>query len=144
MIGEQLASTSMANRAETLHDLGEADVNDMFALLEVARPGPFERRTIAFGDYRGIRHEGALIAMAGTRMRFDGWTEISGVATHPSFRGRGLAGYLVRDVAARIRGRGEQPFLHVAAENPAIALYERLGFRIRRETRFTFVRSPAA
>ncbi len=134
---------TVAPAAATVHDLGAADVDDIFALLEVARPGPFERRTIAFGDYRGIRSGGALVAMAGTRMRFAGWTEISALATHPSFRGRGFGEYLLRDVATRIRARGEEPFLHVAAENPAIRLYEHLGFRVRRETRFTFVRSPA-
>jgi ribosomal protein S18 acetylase RimI-like enzyme len=143
MVGDRLTVTSAAPHGLAVHDLGEADVDDIFALLDVARPGPFERRTIAFGDYRGIRCDGMLVAMAGTRMRFDRWTEISALATHPSFRGRGFAELLLRDVAARIRDRGEQPFLHVAAENPAIRLYEKLGFRIRRETRFTFTRSPA-
>ncbi len=142
MTGEHVSTTSSAAVAETVLDLDVSDVDDIFALFEVARPGPFERRTIAFGDYRGIRHDGMLVAMAGTRMRFDGWTEISALATHPSFRGRGFGEHLLRDVAARIRSRGERTFLHVAAENPAIRLYEKLGFRIRRETRFTFVRSP--
>jgi predicted GNAT family acetyltransferase len=137
-----LASPSFTATAETVHDLGASDVDDIFALLEVARPGPFERRTIAFGDYRGIRHEGTLVAMCGTRMRFDSWTELSALAVHPAFQGRGLAAYLLLEIAARIRSRGEEPFLHVAAENPAIGLYQKLGFRIRRETRFTFVRSP--
>jgi ribosomal protein S18 acetylase RimI-like enzyme len=143
MTGEDFSSTSFAPIAEPVHDLRAADVDDIFTLHEVARPGPFERRTIDFGDYRGIRVDGTLVAMAGTRMRFDGWTEISALATHPSFRGRGFGGYLLRDVTARIRGSGSQPFLHVADGNPAIALYEKLGFRIRRETHFTFVRSPA-
>ena len=143
MIADQLAPTNNAPVDETVHDLGAADVDEIFALLEVARPGPFERRTIAFGDYRGVRRNGMLVAMAGTRMRFDRWTEISAIATHPSFRGRGLGECLLRDVAERIRSRGERPFLHVAAANPAIRLYQKLGFRIRRETRFTFVRSPA-
>jgi len=30
--------------------------------------------------------------MAGERMRFPGYTEVSGVCTHPKFRNRGLAG----------------------------------------------------
>ncbi len=142
MVADLLAPITNAPPAERVHDLGPDDVDDIFALLAVARPGPFERRTIAFGDYRGIRSDGMLVAMAGTRMSFDGWTEISALSTHPSYRGRGLGEYLLRDVAARIRARGDQPFLHVSATNPAIALYRKLGFRIRRETRFTFVRSP--
>jgi len=144
MTGENVTSTPAPPAAESVHDLGTGDVDDIFALFELARPGPFERRTIAFGDYRGIRHDGMLVAIAGTRMRFDGWTEISALATHPSFRGRGFGAYLLLDIAARIRCRGQQPFLHVAAENPAIGLYQKLGFHIRRETCFTFLRSPAA
>jgi predicted GNAT family acetyltransferase len=143
MTVDRLRSTPADPAAATVHDLGPDDVEDIFALLEVARPGPFERRTIAFGGYRGIRSGGTLVAMVGTRMRFDRYTEISALATHPAFRGRGFGAYLLRDVAASIARRGEKPFLHVAAENPAIRLYEKIGFRIRRETRFTFVRSPA-
>ncbi|WP_163317661.1 GNAT family N-acetyltransferase, partial [Enterobacter hormaechei] len=71
-----------------------------------------------------------LIAMAGERMRTPGFTEVSGVCTHPDFRGAGLAGKLMRAVAARIVARGELPFLHAYADNAsAIALYERLGYR---------------
>jgi len=40
--------------------------------------------------------EGRLIAMAGERMKVDGFTELSGVCTHPDFRGQGLAGALSR------------------------------------------------
>ena len=143
MTGESVTAPPVVPADVVVHELGSADVDDIFGLLDVARPGPFERNTIAFGGYRGIRSNGTLVAMAGTRMRFDGWTEISALATHPSFRGRGFGQYLLLDLAARIRDRGDVPFLHVAAENPAISLYQSIGFRIRRETRFTFVRSPA-
>jgi predicted GNAT family acetyltransferase len=44
-------------------------------------------------------------------------------------RGRGLATRLIRAVGAGIRARAEIPFLHAVATNPAIALYEQLGFR---------------
>src|SRR6202012_1918333 len=60
MIADHLMPASKAASIETVHDLGAADVDDIFALFEAARPGPFERRTIAFGDYRGIRNNGAL------------------------------------------------------------------------------------
>ncbi|MGD0240903.1 MAG: LLM class flavin-dependent oxidoreductase [Streptosporangiaceae bacterium] len=59
-----------------------------------------------------------------------------------AWRGQGLATRLIRAVGAGIRGRGEIPFLHAVATNPAIALYERLGFRHRRTAPFTAARIP--
>lgn len=82
--------------------------------------------------------------MAGERLRVPGWTEISAVCTDPDHRGRGLATRLVRAVAAGIRERGDTPFLHAAASNArAIALYESLGFTLRRRTTILQVRTPA-
>jgi predicted GNAT family acetyltransferase len=76
--------------------------------------------------------------MAGERMKPAGFTEISGVCTHPDARGRGYAGALMRIVAARIVARGETPFLHVYASNAgAIALYRTLGFELRQELTMT-------
>jgi GNAT superfamily N-acetyltransferase len=72
------------------------------------------------------------------------WTEISAVCTDEAWRGRGLARRLIRAVGAGIRARGETPFLHAVATNPAIALYERLDFRHRKATLFTAVRVPEA
>ena len=93
--------------------------------------------------YLGIRREGALVAMAGRRLRPPGWTEISAVCTDEAFRGRGLATRLVLAVAAGIRARGETPFMHAAASNTgAIRLYESLGFRLRRTATFLAVRVP--
>jgi predicted GNAT family acetyltransferase len=114
-------------------ELTDADAPEMLALATLTRPGPFFERTHELGEFIGVREGGRLIAMAGERMKPDGFTEVSGVCTHPDFRGRGYAAALTRIVAARIRERGETPFLHAYASNtPAIALYERLGYRLRR------------
>ncbi|AXG81494.1 GNAT family N-acetyltransferase [Streptomyces paludis] len=124
--------------------LGPADVPEILGLVERTRPGPFLPRTVEMGTYLGIRHEGALVAMAGERMRPEGFSEISAVCTAPEFRGRGLAARLVLAVADGIRARGETAFLHAAADNTnAIRLYETLGFAPRRRTRFLGVRVPA-
>jgi ribosomal protein S18 acetylase RimI-like enzyme len=113
-------------------DLTEADAPDMQALAALTKPGPFLPRTHELGRFIGVRENGALVAMAGERMRLDGYTEISAVCTHPDFRGRGLAGRLMRIVAARICAAGETPFLHAFANNEnAIRLYENLGFELR-------------
>ncbi|MFI5685236.1 GNAT family N-acetyltransferase [Streptomyces sp. NPDC051636] len=123
--------------------LGTADVPEMLDLVARTRPGPFLPRTIELGTYLGIRREGALIAMAGERLRPPGWTEISAVCTDPGFRGEGLASRLIRAVAHGIRERGELPFLHTGAGNTgAIRLYESLGFRLRRRTAFLAARAP--
>jgi len=84
------------------------------------------------GNFLGIRNGGRLVAMAGERMRFPGYTEVSGVCTHPDFRGRGLARRLSAAIAARIQARGDQAFLHAWKNNhSAISLYEGLGFKLR-------------
>ncbi len=129
----------------TLSPLGRGDVADMLALVAAARPGPFRDRTHEFGRYVGIREDGRLVAMAGERLRIPGYTEISAVATLQSHRRRGLAAVLVRSVAAGIAEGGSVPFLNVAAQNEtAIRLYTALGFRIRRELHFRFLRAPGA
>lgn len=123
--------------------LGDADAAEMLALATLTKPGPFFSRTHQLGAFIGVRAEGQLIAMAGERMRPDGYTEASGVCVHPDHRGKGYAARLLREVTARILARGEKAFLHSYADNvTAIGLYESLGYRGRRELAFT-VLGPA-
>jgi predicted GNAT family acetyltransferase len=114
--------------------LADADAAEMLALAELTKPGPFRARTHRLGNFWGIRREGRLVAMAGERMKIPGMTEVSGVATHPDWRGHGFARSLSAFVASEIARRGETPFLHAFADNlAAIGLYESLGFAIRTE-----------
>ena len=116
--------------------LGVADVPEMLALASLTQPGPFGPRTIELGDYIGIRQSDRLVAMVGERMRLDGFTEISAVCVDPAYRGQGFAVDLVRSLVSRIAARSEIPFLHVFTSNvPAIALYRKLGFTLRRQMR---------
>lgn len=118
--------------------LGDSDAEAMLALATLTRPGPFYRHTNRLGDFIGVKIDGRLAAMAGERMKLQGFTEVSGVCTHPDFRGQGYAGGLMRLVAQRIIARGETPFLHVYPDNAgAIALYETLGFRFRSQLHYT-------
>jgi predicted GNAT family acetyltransferase len=117
-----------------IEPLSDADAPEMLALARLTEPGPFLERTPTMGRFLGIRIDGRLAAMAGERLRLPGYTEVSGVCTHPDFRGRGLARRLSATVAAHIESRGEQPFLHAWRSNAAaIALYESLGFELRTE-----------
>jgi predicted GNAT family acetyltransferase len=112
--------------------LTDDDAPEMLALATLTEPGPFLARTHTMGTFRGIRIDGRLAAMAGERLRFPGYTEVSGVCTHPDFRGRGYARRLSATVAASIVARGDQAFLHAWKSNhAAISLYEGLGFVFR-------------
>ena len=139
MICEALAAGS-AGSADDLEvlELGDADAPEMLELATLTRPGPYRARTHALGDFIGVRRDGRLIAMAGQRLRIDGFIEISAVCTHPDHQGRGLARALMRRQAERILAAGETPFLHAAHDNTgAIGLYESLGFRVRARVAYT-------
>ena len=123
--------------------LADADAPEMLALARLTRPGPFFERTHQLGQFIGVRVAGALVAMAGERMRLQDMSEVSGVCVHPDHRGKGYAASLSSIVARRIAARGETPFLHAMSDNlTAIRLYQQLGFVIRREMAITVFRAP--
>lgn len=129
MVAQNLAPIEPTGGVERLTD---ADAPEMLALATLTKPGPFKARTHQLGGFWGIKENGRLVAMAGERMKLDGFTEVSGVCTHPDVRGRGYAGLLSRTVATQIQNRGETPILHAYASNAAaIGLYESLGFVLR-------------
>ena len=120
--------------------LDESDADEMLALAVLTRPGPFRRGTLRLGGFIGVRREGRLIAMAGERMKVEGYSELSGVCTHPDFRGQGLAGVLSRTVVSRILARGEQAFLHAyAGHTETVAFYQALGFSVRARMTYTVI-----
>jgi ribosomal protein S18 acetylase RimI-like enzyme len=122
-----------------------ADVPEMLHLVELTKPGPFAAGTIALGSYIGIRSRGQLVAMAGERLKFDGFTEISAVCSHPNHRGRGHSSLLVRTLMRLILNRGEMPFLHVYSDNTrAAALYRKLGFKHLRSFTVTVLKRSRA
>jgi predicted GNAT family acetyltransferase len=123
-----------APRPDEAIPLGDADAAEMLALAELTKPGPFRTATHKLGQFWGVRREGRLVAMAGERLKLPGLTEVSGVCTHPDWRGHGFAARLSAFAARLVQDRGETPFLHAYADNAAaIGLYEKLGFAIRSE-----------
>jgi ribosomal protein S18 acetylase RimI-like enzyme len=127
-------ATPLPERDADVIALGAADVPEMLTLVELTRPGPFRQRTIALGNYLGIREDGRLVAMAGERMWIDNFREVSAICTHPQAQGRGYARTLMSRVINRMLRAGETPFLHVESKNRrAIDVYRALGFTPRAE-----------
>ena len=113
-------------------ELSRAHLADMLTLTALVYPHYFRPRTIEMGRYLGIYTDGVLAAMAGERMRFDGYQEISAVCTHPDYAGRGYARRLMAMLTNDILDSGCLPFLHFSHENVrAKSLYERIGFSFR-------------
>lgn len=126
-----------------LTELGPRDVPEILEIVAETRPGPFSERTIELGTYFGHRVDGRLVAMAGERMRCPGFVEVSAVCTTADHRGRGLGTALTLAAVRHIRGKGDEAFLHAAADNTtAISLYTTLGFTLRREVEVVILRPP--
>ena len=125
-------------------ELSGSRIADMLALTALVYPHYFRPRTVEMGRYLGIYENDRLIAMAGERMGMDDYQEISAVCTHPDFTGRGHAQRLVAELNNAALDRGRLPFLHVSHENArAKSLYERLGYRHRKDIALLSVRRLA-
>ena len=116
-------------------------VNDLPALRELYRhwgeteltESFFDPMMVEGGVFFGVRRGEALVAAAGTHVVADalGVAAVGGIYTRPDHRGRGLAGRTTSAVVAALLERGLSTIgLNVARSNePAIHIYERLGFR---------------
>jgi ribosomal protein S18 acetylase RimI-like enzyme len=142
-LGLQMIAEPTRDAPGAVSELGPSDVPEMLDLVARTEPGPFTKRTIELGAFFGLRIGGALAAMAGQRMRLDGYVEVSGVCTDPAYRGRGYAAVLVR--AAMASAWPGAPILHVRDDNHgAIRVYERLGFSVRRRFEVAGYQAPPA
>jgi len=142
----QMTATAMSagGREVAFEALTDADGPEMLALASLTQPGPFFSKTHLLGPFIGIRHEGTLVAMAGERLSLDGFSEVSGVCTHPDHRGHGYAGALMRAVGQRILDRGDTVFLHARIGHAAtIAFYETLGFTLRIKPSYVVMEASA-
>lgn len=125
----------------TFTPLRHEHAEQMVQLARLTKPGPFDMRTIEFGNYFGVFENNNLVAMTGQRLHLSDYTEVSAVCTHPGYLGRGYAAALVKHQLNLVMNAGQIPFLHVRADNDrAIALYERLGFRVSRTMMFYFMK----
>ncbi len=125
-------------------ELTGADVPEMVRLAAETDPGPFGPNSHLTGRWFGVRRDGRLVAMAGERMRVEGFGEVSGVCVDPAARGEGLGAAVTLAAAHGIRERGDRPMLHVRHGNDrAHRLYRRLGFEVRRMVVVAVLRADA-
>lgn len=80
-----------------------------------------------------------VIEDAGTaigRLYVDHWAReirIMDIALLPRFRGAGIGSHLLGDLQKEALGAGKALSIHVEKFNPALRLYERLGFRVQED-----------
>jgi len=122
-------------------ELDESHRDDVLELTALVYPHYFRARTMEMGRYFGIYRDGRLAALIGERLGTDSCQEISAVCTHPDFNGRGYARRLLALLSNDNLERGRMPFLHVSNQNArAKALYEGMGYRLRRDIGFWSLR----
>jgi GNAT superfamily N-acetyltransferase len=127
-------------------ELGECHRADVLALTALVYPHYFRPRTMELGRYFGMyvpdeRGDIRLAAIIGERLGTPDAREMSAICTHPDFLGRGYARRLTAFLTNETLRAGKQPFLHVAYSNArAKALYERMGYTLRRDIPFMALR----
>jgi RimJ/RimL family protein N-acetyltransferase len=121
--------TPFAGPAERL---GPADVEDLNQLYQLGFRGGFPAGILDDGVYYGVRAGGRLISAAGTHVINvrEGVAVVGNVMTHVDFRGHDLAKMVTSAVTLELLQRVGDVALNCHADNgPAIAAYERLGYR---------------
>ena len=110
--------------------LSEADVPAMTALAEAAGLSVWHAGSLALGPAFGCFANGRLVSMAATHFATPEVVEIGHIATHPDYRRRGYASACTAALATAAFALAPRVFLMVLEHNvPALATYQRLGFR---------------
>ncbi|SEQ06596.1 FR47-like protein [Hyunsoonleella jejuensis] len=138
MVLNDLATVEIS---ETIVPLTETYIQEIYDLIWLVMPGYYKKRTFDMGDYFGIFKHGKLIAISGQRMQTNDFIEVSGVVTHPDFTRQGFAKQLITHTVQEILKTGKHPILHTTKGNPAIGLYESLGFQLTRDMNWWWFRS---
>ena len=108
-------------------------LDEIYELIWLVMPGYYQKRSFELGDFYGIFKNNKLVAIAGQRMQTYSFIEISAVVTHPNYTNRGYAKQLVAYNTKEILKQNKTPILHTNKGNPAINLYQKLGYKITRD-----------
>jgi len=113
--------------------LGRGDLEDLVELYGEASRTYFTAERLEREIYFGIRIDGSIVAAAGThvRSRDAGIAAVGNVLTRTQFRERGLGTSVTSAVTAAALEDHRDVVLNVRdANTTAIAIYERLGYRL--------------
>ena len=126
------ASFRQADRVVAVN-LGGVDIRRINTLYgSEGSPSYYIPEHIDAGVYRGVVHEGRLVAIAGTHVvsQQERVAVVGNVFTHPAFRGRGFATAVTSAVTEALLEHCDNVVLTVDPKNaPAVAAYARLGYR---------------
>jgi ribosomal protein S18 acetylase RimI-like enzyme len=119
-----------ASRAEELAQVAWAPgQRQAFEAMQFSLQDAVYRRHHPDGDF-------LVVEVAGTAAgrlyvaRCAGEVRLVDIALLPAYRGRGIGTALVTGLQREAAAAGQVVVLHVRADSPARALYERLGFRV--------------
>ena len=128
-----LRALSDVQTTEDIVLLNETYIDEIYELVWLVMPGFYQKRSFEMGNYYGIFRNSTLVAIAGQRMQTNLFIEVSAVVTHPDHTKQGLASQLIAHNVKGILKENKTPILHTNKGNPAIPLYERLGFEVSRD-----------
>jgi RimJ/RimL family protein N-acetyltransferase len=127
---DKTAPARIDSSAVTL--LSVSDRAEIEAFYEFSYPGNwFDSRMLETGCYYGLQQGGRLASVAGVHVYSQGYrvATLGNIATHPDFRGRGLATATCARLCQALLAQVDHVGLNVRSDNhSAIACYERLGF----------------
>jgi ribosomal protein S18 acetylase RimI-like enzyme len=116
-------------RADELAQVEWSDeVKDVFLRHQFDAQDAHYREHYVGASFDVIERDGEPVG----RLYVARWAEeirIMDIALLPEHRGRGVGTQLLRDLLAEGAASGKRVSIHVERENPALRLYERLGFR---------------
>ena len=118
---------------EDIVKLTEKHIDEVYDLIWLVMPGFYQKKGFLMGEFFGIFKDDKLVSISGQRMQADDFIEISSVVTHPDYTRKGLAKQLIWHTTKAIIKDNKLPILHTNKGNTAIGLYEKLGFKIRRD-----------
>jgi len=113
--------------------LAGPDIDDLNRLYQLGFRAGFPPTVIEDGVYYGVRVRGRLVSAAGTHAinQREGIAVVGNVMTHLDFRGHDFAKMVTSAVTAELLDRVPDVALNVHADNdPAVAAYARLGYRV--------------